>query len=72
MGRLPPPLAAARPHLVTDPPKLVHVHNCSTNKCLRARPGLLPSLVPFHPRLERQSPEGDENVKIKLFSRAAI
>lgn len=53
-------------------PNLVHVPNCSTNKCLRARPSLLPSLVPFHPRLEHQSPEGDENVKIKLFSRTVI
>lgn len=42
----PPPLAAARLRLVTDPPNLVHVPNCSTNKCLRARPGLLRSLVP--------------------------
>lgn len=73
VGRLPPSSAGCSSSAGCDRfPNLVHVPNCSTDKCLHPRPGLLPSLVPFHPRLERESPEGDKNVKIMLFNRSAI
>lgn len=40
--------------------------------CVSTCSCLLPSPVPLRPRLEHPSPEGDKNIKIKLFTRTLI
>lgn len=63
----PSPLAAAGPWLVTDPPALVCVLICCMHKYVYMCVCVCVLVCLCEPVCACQSPEGDKNIKIKIF-----